>query len=69
MCYHHDYDYSLKDCKFDTRINPQLKDTPTVVYTLGDSRTLNWKRRHVAKKKSTNNDNSGEICNVWSNGK
>jgi len=55
MGYHSDCTYRLDNGKFDCTRNSQVVKTPTVVYTLGDSRTLNWKRRHQVKGESGRN--------------
>ena len=57
MGYHSDCTYRLNDGKFDFTRNSQVINTPTVVYTLGDNRSLNWKRRHRVK--------GGKGRNVW----
>ena len=49
MGYHSDCTYRLNDGKFDQARNCQVINTPTVVYTLGDTRSLNWKRRSSVK--------------------
>ena len=46
---HSNCTYILDDGKFDSTRNAQVVNTPTIVYTLGDSRSLNWKRRHRVK--------------------
>ena len=59
MGYHSDCTYRLNDGKFDTARNFQVINTPIVVYTLGDTRSLNWKRRCNVK-----GDNGR---NIWKN--
>ena len=39
------------DGKYQPSQNSQRINTPTVVYTLGDERTLNWRRRLWSNKK------------------
>ena len=44
---HCDNTYSVHTGKFIHSINSQVEDTPTVVYSLGTTRTLNFYRKHI----------------------
>ena len=42
---HCDCVYSVKDGSFTKNANSQVDNTPAVIYTLGDSRILKWRKR------------------------
>ena len=42
---HCDCVYSVKDGSFTKNANSQVENTPAVIYTLGDSRILKWRKR------------------------
>ena len=44
---HADSLYSVNTGKFSINGNSQRENTPTVVYSLGDEREVNWKRRFI----------------------
>ena len=46
---HCDYVYSVKDGSFTKNANSQVENTPAVIYTLGDSRILKWRKRTTKK--------------------
>ena len=56
--YHTDCVYSPLTGDYISKNNSQKENTPAIIYSIGDKRTLNWKRRHVSA-----NDNGGK---VWS---
>ena len=39
--------YRLADYQYDKNRNDQVNNHPAVMYSLGDIRKLNWKRRHI----------------------
>ena len=41
---HYDCVYSVKDGSFTKNANSQVENTPAVIYTLGDSRILKWRK-------------------------
>ena len=45
--YHTDCVYLSRDGSFDNKANSQAENTPAVIYSIGDSRTLNWKKRYM----------------------
>ena len=47
--YHTDYVYSVSNGKYIPKLNSQVENTPTLIYSLGSSRTLKWKSRHLSK--------------------
>ena len=51
---HCDNTYSVHTGKFVHSANSQVEDTPTFVYSLGTTRTLNFYRRHIVKGKRGN---------------
>ena len=51
---HCDCTYSTKDGTFLHSANSQVENTPTVVYSVGTKRRLNWCRRRLAKTGSRN---------------
>jgi len=46
---HSDCVYSVRDGCYVKRDNSQIQNTPTVVYSLGDTRSLHWSRRHRSR--------------------
>ena len=44
---HCDCVYSVKDGSFTKNANSQVENTPAVIYTLGDSRILKWRKRNT----------------------
>ena len=42
---HCDCVYSVKDGSFTKNANSQVENTPAVIYTIGDSRILKWRKR------------------------
>ena len=48
---HSDCVYSVRDGCYVKNDNSQIQNTPTVVYSLGDTRSLHWKRRQIYTKK------------------
>ena len=65
MGIHSDCTYNTKDTKFDLKRNSQLINTPTVVLSLGDARTLKWKRRHLIPKLCKTKGGKSKVRNVW----
>ena len=57
--FHSDCVYSTQNGTFVSSANSQVINTPTVIYSLGDSRVLNWHRRTLS------NDNT--VRNHWIN--
>ena len=47
---HSDCVYSARDGCYVKKDNSQIQNTPTVIYSLGDTRTLHWKRRRRLTK-------------------
>ena len=65
MGYHSDMFYNLKDGLYDARRNSQVQNTVTVVLSIGDNRTLKWKRRFIGNRKGISK--AGVVTNrrVW----
>ena len=47
---HSDCVYSVRDGCYVKKDNSQIQNTPTVIYSLGDTRSLHWKRRQISSK-------------------
>ena len=65
MGFHSDCIYKTKDGSFDYVRNSQQVNTPTVVLSLGDTRTLKWKRRYLLPKLQDEQGSKGSNVNVW----
>ena len=65
MGMHSDCTYKTKDGTFDYARNSQEDNTPTVVLSLGDTRCLKWKRRHLVPKFCNNKIRKQKVLNVW----
>ena len=65
MGFHSDCTYKNKNGAFDYLRNSQQVNTPTVVLSLGDTRTLHWKRRHLIPKLCKGKCGSTKVANVW----
>ena len=50
---HSDCVYSVRDGCYVKKDNSQIQNTPTVIYSLGDTRSLHWKRRQRSTKRQT----------------
>ena len=48
---HCDCIYSPKDGSFVRKANSQVENTPAVIYSIGDTRVLNWGKRNIVKSK------------------
>ena len=53
--FHSDCVYSTHNGTFDSSANSQVINTPTVIYSLGDSRFLNWRRRTLSNHNNVRN--------------
>ena len=47
--YHKDCVCSMSDGSFVKQSNSQVMNTPVVIYSFGDSRTINWKTRRISE--------------------
>ena len=47
--YHPDCVYSASNGKYVPKLNSQVENTPALIYSLGNTRTLKWKSRHISK--------------------
>ena len=47
---HSDCVYSVSDGSYVKKDNSQIQNTPTVIYSLGDTRCLHWRRRQLLTK-------------------
>ena len=65
MVFYSDCMYKTKDGSFDYARNSQQVNTPTVVLSLGDTRSLKWKRRHLLPKLQDTKVCKGNTVNVW----
>ena len=65
MGFHSDCTYKNKNGAFTYQRNSQEVNTPTVVLSLGDSRTLHWKRRHLIPKLRNSKCGNTKVSNVW----
>ena len=65
MGIHSDCMYKTKDCTFDYARSGQEVNTPTVVLSLGDTRTLRWKRRHLFPKLHDSKVCRNNMVNIW----
>ena len=54
--YHSDCVYSTQNGKFVSNSNSQVINTPTVIYSLGDSRTLNYRKRKLINGNNQRNE-------------
>ena len=62
--YHTDCVYSASDGNCVEQSNSQVDKTPAVIYSLGDSKTLNWKIRYTLQSLKGSNiwiDNKDDI--------
>ena len=50
---YYDCVYSINDGSFTTNANSQVENTPTVIYSLGDSRTLKWRKGYAKQMNRT----------------
>ena len=63
--YHTDCIYRLADFQYDKNRNIQINNTPAVIYSLSNSRQLNWKRRHITNIPSKINKTITKWRNTW----
>ena len=67
--FHSNCVYSTQNRTFVSSANSQVINTPTVIYSLGDSRVLNWRRRtlsndNTVRKHWINDDTFSESFNL-----
>ena len=44
--------------------NSQVENTPAVIYSIGDTRVLNWKKRNIVKSKWSNDSTFSESYDI-----
>ena len=54
MGMHYDCVYSPTDGSFTRNDNYQVENTPAVIYSIGDTRVLNWKQGDIIQSKLSN---------------
>ena len=61
---HCDCIYSPTDGSFARKANSQVENTPTVIYSIRDTRVLNWKKWNIVKSKWSNGSTFSESYDI-----